>query len=355
MRIGILSFAHYHANFWAEAFCGDPRISLVGFWDDDAVRASVTTKRFGIPAFVSLQELLENVEAVAICSETARHRALVEQAAAYGCAILCEKPIATTMVDAYAIAETVAGSAIPFMQSFPKRLDPASQELRSILRSGRLGRIRLIRIRHGHDHGRDPAFTSGWWSNPELSGGGTLLDEGVHAFDFLRWLFGDPATVQATAAASPGSMVEDTGVVVLRWDDGLIGEVSTSWVFAAADNSVEIYGAEGTVLLSGVDLASRKLSGPPYLRIASAGAQQWECSDVVPSFVSGGFHHAVATAFVDCLVKRIDPPGNAADGIAALAIALAAYTSVRESTAICLRREDMNGRRSGTRINRRFR
>ena len=327
LRVGILSFAHYHANFWTEAFLNDRRVTLAGLWDDDAARGAAASMRFGIPYVSVLDDLLEAVNAVAVCSETARHRPLIEKAAARRRAILCEKPIATTLEDADAIGRVVA--SVPFMQSFPKRLDPASLRLKSIIESGRLGEIRLARIRHGHDHGRDPDFTSGWWADPRKSGGGTLIDEGVHAFDFLRWLFGDPIAVQAAITSSPSSEVEDTAAAILRWRNGLLAEVATSWTFAAADNSVEIYGTAGTALLSGVDLASHNLAGPAYLRLASIGVKEWECLDIVPTFVSGKFHHAVATTFIDCLTEGRESPSGVADGRAALAIVLAAYKSAQ--------------------------
>lgn len=337
MRIGILSFAHYHANFWAEAFIEDRRASLIGLWDDDAQRAMTASGRFDIPQFASIDELLAAVDAVAICSETARHRALIERAIARGRAVLCEKPITTTLDDADAIVGLVGRSAVPFMQSFPKRLDPVNHRLKMVLESGELGQIRLVRIRHGHDHGQDSAFTGGWWTNRDLSGGGTLIDEGVHAFDFLRWLFGDPIAVQASLSSSSSSSVEDTAVAIVRWPGGLLAEVATSWSFAAADNSVEVYGTRGSALLSGVDLASGRLSAPPYLRIARTGASAWEAVDVTPSFVSGRFHHAVATAFLDCLSTGAAPPSSAVDGRAALAIVLAAYDSARTGREIPLR------------------
>jgi myo-inositol 2-dehydrogenase / D-chiro-inositol 1-dehydrogenase len=333
LRIGILSFAHYHANFWAEAFAEDRRAALVGLWDDDARRGQAACERFGIPYFTAIDELLGRIDAVAICSETARHRPLIEKAIAQGCAILCEKPMTTTLADADAIIASVTRSGIPFMQSFPKRLDPVNQRLKSIIANGELGQIRLVRIRHGHDHGRDPAFTGGWWADPRESGGGTLIDEGIHAFDFLRWLFGDPAAVQASLSSSPSSQVEDTATAMLRWPNGMLAEVATSWSFTGADSSVEIYGTEGTALLSGVDLASRDLAQPPYLRIARTGASAWEAVDITPSFVSGRFHHAVATAFLDCLTTRTPPPSSAVDGRAALAIVLAAYESARTGEA----------------------
>ncbi|PAQ05009.1 Gfo/Idh/MocA family protein [Mesorhizobium temperatum] len=337
LRIGILSFAHYHANFWSEAFAADPRVLLVGVWDDDASRRQTAATCFAMQQFDDIDRLLASVDAVAICSETARHRPLIEAAARRGHAVLCEKPLAASMDDAAAIEIAVRDRGIKFMQSFPKRLDPASIRVRDLIQSGELGEIRLVRVRHGHNHGRDAVFTNGWWTRPEVSGGGTLIDEGVHAVDFLRWLFGNPQTVQANISFFDGLAVEDAAIAMLRWENGLLAEVATSWSFAAGHDSVEVYGSEATVLLAGVDLASRNLCGPSYLRLARNGAVGWETLDVVPRFVAGGFHHAVASAFVDYMLGVSDAPSSVLDGKAALAIVVAAYESARNGASVTIR------------------
>jgi myo-inositol 2-dehydrogenase/D-chiro-inositol 1-dehydrogenase len=336
LRIGILSFAHYHASFWSEAFAADPRVSLIGVWDDDAARRQAAATGFAMQQFDDIDMLLASVDAVAVCSETARHRPLVEQAASHGCSVLCEKPLATSMNDAVAIEAAIRTHGIKFMQSFPKRLDPAGIKVRDLIQSGELGEIRLARVRHGHSHGRETSFTNGWWTKPELSGGGTLIDEGVHAFDFLRWLFGNPKTVQATISSFEGLAVEDAAIAMLQWENGLLAEVATSWSFAAGHDSVEVYGSKATVLLAGVDLASRNLSGPCYLRLARNDAVYWETLEIIPRFVAGGFHHSVASAFVDCLLGGSDAPSSATDGKAALAIVVAAYQSARRNSAITI-------------------
>ena len=256
IRVGILSFAHYHANFWAEALNDDPRAMLAGIWDADTARGKEAAARFGAPFFQDIDALLAAVDAVAVTSETAEHRRLIELAAKRGRHVLCEKPIATSLTDADAIGAAVTSAGVTFMQSFPKRFDPVNHEIRRLLDAKALGRLWLVRVRHGHRHGLSSDFTRGWWSNPVLSGGGTLIDEGVHAADFLRWLFGEPETVQATLGRTLGLAVEDTAVATYRWTNGLVADVSTGWMFHAADASIEIYGTKGSILLSGVDIAS---------------------------------------------------------------------------------------------------
>jgi myo-inositol 2-dehydrogenase/D-chiro-inositol 1-dehydrogenase len=338
IRIGVLSFAHYHANFWSDAFLRDPRAELAGVWDADAARGRAAAERYGAEFVGDLDALLDRVDAVAICSETAKHRALIEAACARGRHVLCEKPIAATLADADAIAHAVKAAGIVFMQSFPKRFDPVNHELKALVDSGAFGKLWLVRVRHGHRHGLDQEFTRGWWADPALSGGGTLIDEGVHAADFLRWLFGEPESVQAAiSSAALGLAVDDTAVAVFRWADGLLGEVATGWMFQAADTSIEIYGTMGAALLSGVDIASRDVLGNgPHLRVLLEGApeRRWQVSETVPQFVRGEFHHQNAYAFVESLANGTPPPIGLADGRGALAMILAAYAAARSGGTV---------------------
>ena len=330
VRIATLGFAHYHANFWSEVFRDSPQAEFVGIWDDDAARGRDAAGRYATRFWPDLEALLDAVDAVAITSETIQHRALIERAASHGRAILCEKPIATTRVDADAIAATVVRSGIVFMQSFPKRFDPVNHELRRLLAEDFFGKVWLVRVRHGHRHGNDPAFTRGWWADPERSGGGTLLDEGVHGADFLRWLFGDPQSVTAMVShAALGLAVEDTGLALFRWDNGMIAELATGWSFQAADASIEIFGTKGTALLAGVDLGSKDHTESGYLRLYSSDQTErcWRVSPIVPRFKAGGFHQQNALAFLDALTTGAAPPITLEDGRRALAMILAAYAA----------------------------
>lgn len=336
IRIATLSFAHYHANFWSEVFRDSPDADFVGIWDEDGARGAEAAQRYATRYWSDLDALLDAVDAVAVTSETIRHRPLIERAVARGRHVLCEKPIATTLEDAAAIAAAVARSGVTFMQSFPKRFDPVNHELRRLLAEDFFGRVWLVRVRHGHRHGLDPAFTRGWWADPVQSGGGTLLDEGVHGADFLRWLFGDPESVTATLShGALGLAVEDTALAVFRWPDGMIGELATGWAFQAADTSIEIYGTAGTALLSGVDLGSKDHATGGYLRLYSAAlpAREWQVSPIVPRFKTGQFHQQNALAFLAALAGGTAPPVGLADGQRALAMILAAYEAARTGSA----------------------
>lgn len=331
IRMAILSFAHYHANFWAEAFRAQTGIVLSSIWDDVPDRGRDAASRFSTSFEADLDRVLSGVDAVAICSETVAHASLVEKAARAGCAILCEKPLAIDMGEAERIRSAVSAAGVEFMQSFPKRFDPISHELKRLVDSKSLGKIRLVRVRHGHFYGLDPDFRNRWYVNPALSGGGALLDEGVHAADLLGWIFGKPAGVVASASATLGLEVEDQAIAVFDYADGMIAEIASSFTFAAADVSIEIYGSEGTVLVGGVDLASRDITNSAYARLYLRSQQDraWQVLPIVPRFKTGQFHHQNAIAFSESLVERKPVPIGIDAGVDALRMIMCAYGSIR--------------------------
>ena len=261
VRFGVLSFAMYHANFWSRAVADSELATLVGIWDDSAGRGEAAAKEYGTAYWADLDALLGACDAVAITSETLNHVELAERAAARGCHILVEKPLATTMEGCDRIQAAVERAGVSFMQSFPKRFDPVNHELKRLVDEGELGRITLMRVRHGHLYGlMSGGAHSGWPQDPVLSGGGSLLDEGVHGADFIRWMLGEPDAVMATIAYPMGHRVEDLGLAIFTYDNGPVCELASSNTFAAGDNSVEIFGTGGTAVLTGVDLASRDVT-----------------------------------------------------------------------------------------------
>jgi predicted dehydrogenase len=333
-RIAMLSFAHYHANFWTEQFLELPGIELACVWDDDAARGQEAATRFGLRFEPDLDVAITNADAVAICSETRQHLPIALKAAAAGKAILCEKPTARSVAEAATMAEAVRSAGVLFMQSFPKRLDPASHALRRLVQEGTLGRIHTARIRHGHFYGLDPDFGRRWYTRREDGGGGALLDEGVHGADLLCWLFGLPQSVIATTSSAILDLeVEENATAVFSWPDGLTAELTASFLFTAASDSVELYGTQGTALLAGVDLASRDITPGPFLRVFAGGAERiWQAEDIVPQFKRGRFHHQNAIAFARCLTGGAAPPATLEDGRRALLMIERAYAAAATGT-----------------------
>ncbi|GMQ96169.1 MAG: Gfo/Idh/MocA family oxidoreductase [Gammaproteobacteria bacterium] len=354
VRFGIVSFAMYHGNFWSQAVRESGLATFVGIWDNDAERGEVAAKTYGTRFWPDLDSLLDACDAVGITSETAYHADLADRAAARGCHILCEKPLATTMADCDRIQASVERADVWFMQSFPKRFDPVNLELKRLVEEDELGRITLMRVRHGHLYGLlGGKQHSGWPEDPYLSGGGALLDEGVHGADLIRWFLGEPDAVMATISyAVLNHKVEDLGLAVFMYDDGPICELVSSVTFAAGDNSVEIFGTEGTAILTGVDLASRDLTADGFLKICRLSdenrkdptTRRWTIPDMVPGFKSTPqFHQQNPLQFLEALTQGKAPPTTIEDGRRSLQMILSAYESARSGKTVRIPRDSAGG------------
>lgn len=327
IRFGILSFAHYHGNFWAEAINESPDATLVGVWDDDAQRGRERAEHYNTRYWSDLAPLLRECDALGITSETVKHAPLVEEAATAGVHILCEKPMAATLEDCDCIQRAVRAAGVVYMQNFPKRYDPVNHELVKMVQGGELGRIAMVRVRHANFHFLEVEGRQ-WFIDPVLCGGGALLDEGIHAADFLLWLLGEPGSVYAVVSDSVLNLpVDDTAIAVFTYPSGTLAEIATGGTLLASEQSIEVYGTEGSVLLSGVDLASRDFSTKPYLKVFRRGAERgtWEGSETVPFFKRGNFHQQGPLHFIECLRTGKEPLVGLEGGRKSLEMILAAY------------------------------
>ncbi len=340
IRFGILSAAHYHSLHWGNAATKNPNVTLVGLWDDNNARGASMAQQLGVPFCADIAPLLDQCDAVGVTSETANHVGLIEAACASGVSVLVEKPMARNLDECVRIGESVADSGITYMQNFPKRYDEAHSELVSIVRRGDLGEISLVRIRHGNDlklpgH---PAANE-WYGDPVAAGGGALIDEGIHAADFLYWLMGYPkaATGFADRRLTEGD-ADTMAVVLFSYSSGAIGEIATGHNFSAGEASIEVHGPLGVAILSGADLGSVDLASPPFLKVALRGETAFRGSDAIPGLRSGkpAYHGRAVDRFVQVLMGNAEPPVSFEEGWRSVAMVQAAYRSIRTERSVHL-------------------
>ena len=182
-RIGLISFAHMHAFSYAEALQQLPeRAHIAGVYDDDALRGQDACRQLGVRFFERIEDLLAESDGVIVCSENAKHKDHVIQAAEAKKPILCEKPISISMADAQAMIDASDGAQAPLMIAFPCRYSTPAFRVRQILEQEKLGNIMALK---GTNRGTMPG---GWFVDPALSGGGAVIDHTVHVIDLWRWL-----------------------------------------------------------------------------------------------------------------------------------------------------------------------
>lgn len=239
LRIGLASFAHVHAAGYAALLAARPDVEVLAA-DPDPVagegpRGRELADRLGVELVGGYAELFDRCDAAVICTETARHRDVVAQAAASGVAVLCEKPLATTVADARAMLRACADAGVMLMTAYPVRMHPDFAALRHQVRGGRIGRVLSVT---GTNNGQAPFGRRAWFADPALAGGGALADHTVHLADLLGTLLDSPAaTVYAqTNAILHGSDplvatggCDTGGLVLIRYADGTTATIDCSW------------------------------------------------------------------------------------------------------------------------------
>lgn len=240
MRLGIMSFAHLHAENYLEALLSMSDVEVVGIADENIERGHYFASQFGVRMFESYAALLaEKPDGVVVCSENARHLPLVKLAAEAGVHVLCEKPLATTVEDAQAIVDCCAQAGVLLMTAFPMRFSPVAQEIKKLIDSGRLGQIYGF---NSTNQGKLPEFHQGenlpflkrdWFVDKALAGGGAIADHTVHLADMLRWYLQSEVVevfASTNAIMHAGKVgVETGGLVMLTFANGVFASIDCSW------------------------------------------------------------------------------------------------------------------------------
>jgi myo-inositol 2-dehydrogenase/D-chiro-inositol 1-dehydrogenase len=325
-RIGSL-----HARHLAGRVPG-ARLLAISDVNIDAARRSAA--ECGVSAaYDDPQSILEDpaIEAVLICSSTDTHAVLIEQAAAAGKHIFCEKPIAYDLPTIDRALTAVDSAGVKLQIGFNRRFDPAFRQAREVLASGQIGAPELLRITS-----RDP-------QPPPLdyirSSGGLFLDMAIHDFDMARFLTADEVV---SVYAAGGVLVDpaigaagdiDTAITTLRFGGGAIGAIDNSRrAVYGYDQRVEVFGAGGAIMVGNLT---------PHTAVLS-DAQGVHAARPLFFFVERYIEAYIAElhAFVECIRRDTLPPVTGHDGRMPVVMALAAARSLAEGRAVALREVD---------------
>jgi len=176
---------------------------------------------------------------------------IAEAALRAGKHVLVEKPAARSVaeLDRLMAASHVHGCHVHV--GFNHRYHPALQKAHAIVESGALGPLMFIRGRYGH--GGRPGYDREWRADPALSGGGELIDQGVHLIDLSGWFLGDFVQVEGLAATYFWQMpVDDNAFLTLRTEGGQVAFLQVSCTEWKNLFSFEIYGRDGKLAIDGL-------------------------------------------------------------------------------------------------------
>ncbi len=234
---------------------------VVGMFDPDP-RAQAAARRSDVPVHAQLGDLLAapGLDAVYVATPNHLHRAAVREAAAAGKAILCEKPMAATLAEAEAMAESVRAAGVLYGTAFDQRHHPAHAAMRGAIEAGLIGTVTSVRIVYacwlGPDwrppNDEDSRGSDNWRADPSRAGGGALMDLAPHGIDLIQYLLDEPLVcIRAlTQQRVHRYAVDDGAMLISRSGHGVLASLHVAYNHAEAlpRRRLEIVGSGGMLI-----------------------------------------------------------------------------------------------------------
>jgi 1,5-anhydro-D-fructose reductase (1,5-anhydro-D-mannitol-forming) len=282
-------------------------------------------------AHASLEALLGDpgVDVVYVSTTNDLHAKLTIAAAEAGKHVLCEKPLAMTLQDAARMRDACRRADVVLGTNHHLRGAPAIVAARRLIDEGAIGEVRSARVFHANSL---PSELRTWRLTRPEAGGGAVLDLTVHDADTIRFLLRDEIVevVAATASDDLGNgIVEDSAMGVLRTARGALVSFHDSFTVPHAPTGVEIFGTTGAIV------APDALAPEPIGRVLLR--RDRDLTEIELPKLRSIYEVAVAR-FTAAVLGEGEPLASADDGIASLAVAIAALESARTGRPVAPRR-----------------
>jgi predicted dehydrogenase len=251
VKVGIIGCGLI-GNKRAAALASDDQV--VAVMDASVERAQALAKKTNARVANTAIELVEDrsIDAVIVATPHNQLPAHAMLAAEHGKHVLLEKPGARRPGELDALRRAAEAKGLCVHVGFNHRFHPAMQKARALIDDGVLGPLYYIRGRYGH--GGRIGYDREWRAQPNVSGGGELLDQGAHLIDLASWYFAAPfADVHGAIATYFWQMpVEDNAFLTLKTEGGQIAQLQVSWTEWKNMFSLEIVGRDAKLMLDGL-------------------------------------------------------------------------------------------------------
>ncbi|MBA3416085.1 MAG: Gfo/Idh/MocA family oxidoreductase, partial [Chloroflexia bacterium] len=305
---------------------GGSEVVAVGGSDPERVRRFAAEQGIGA-AYHGADDLLADpaVDVVYISTTNEKHYGQTLAAARAGKHVLCEKPLALGVAEAWEMVAACRAAGVAMGTNHHLRNAVTHRTLRRLLGEGVIGRPLAARVFHAVSL---PAHLQGWRIDNPTAGGGVILDITAHDADTLRFVLDDEVEEVTALIANQGmavSGVEDAVMGVMRFRGGTLAQFHDAFTVAHAPTGFEVHGTEGSLLAR--DVMTQQPIGAIVLR---RGATE---EPVVMDEANNLYERSVRR--FNAAVLGDDPPAaTGEDGVRSLAVALAVRQSAAERRAV---------------------
>jgi predicted dehydrogenase len=347
--VGVGSISSYHI----EGYRKNPRVEIAAFCDINEERLRLMGDTYGVEGrFGSVDAMLKQLpelDAVSVCTWNSEHAPVAIAALNAGKHVLCEKPMATSAAAAQEMLAAAKKSGKLLMIGFVRRFGNDCRILQDFIEKDALGEIYYAKASYLRRNGNP----GGWFGDRKRSGGGPLIDLGVHVIDLSRYLMGNRrpvsvygATFQklfnrphikgakaytASSAGTEGSAVcdvEDLASAMIRFDNGAVLQVETSFSLNIKKNEgvLQFFGTKGGAKLN------------PELEIyTEINDYLADLNLAVPTALDfNGLFEREIDHFVDCVLNGSPCRAPAEDGVEIMRILDGIYESARLGREVLL-------------------
>lgn len=272
-----------------------------------------------------------DIDIVVICTPTKFHAEAAKSALRAGKHVLCEKPLARSVTEAVEVIGVATDEQRLLKTGFNYRYMDHVRAAKELLETGALGPLYFLRCNYGH--GGRPGYEKHWCTDQDLSGGGALLEQGIHILDLVRHLLGEPVQVLAQTSRFFWGFpeVEDNCFLLLKTEAVQTAQIHVSWTQWVNVFSLELFGRDGYLHLTGRD----GHYGPQRLVWGKRQADHSRPCEEVFEFPSvDDSWEREWKDFLGALKSNHPMMGGAADSLRALQLVEAAYQSSRQQAWI---------------------
>lgn len=345
--IGVGSISNEHIKSYQK----NENVELYAFCDINEEQLNIMGDKYGIERrFTNMEDMLalEEIDAVSVCTWNSAHAPCTIASLNAGKHVLCEKPMATSKEEAEQMKEAAEKNGKILMIGFVRRFGNDCAILKDFIKNDYFGDLYYSKATYLRRKGNP----GGWFGNKELSGGGPLIDLGVHVIDLVRYLLGKPKPISvygatfhklgnrshikdSAAYSSAGKSdndicnVEDLATGMIRFDNGAVLQVEASFSLNLKQDKgeIELFGEKaGAKLSPELELYSEENGYMTNVTLTTPTALSFD------NLFGNEINH-----FVSCIKDNTECISPAQDGIEIMAILDALYESARTGHEVIIK------------------